>query len=125
MSSRRWTASGGKFEPAMAASLFQNPELLTAWATVGLFAAKLLVGGATCFLIWTGIREMRRQTDREARESREGHEAEFRRHKKAMETIRRRYEEVPKESQRRHEEAMAALKTLIERTAAPAVKGTS
>ena len=97
----------------MASSAFQNPDLLTAWATMGLFATTLLVGGATCFLIWTGIREMRRSSDQPARDRQETREADLRRHKEALE-----------EGRRRHEEAMAALSALIERTAPPAAQGT-
>ena len=97
----------------MASSVFQNPDLLTAWATVGLVAAKLLVGGATCFLIWTGIREMRRSSDERAQDRQEAREADLRRHEEALE-----------EGRRRHEEAMAALKALIERTAPTAAPGT-
>ncbi len=96
----------------MASSVFQNPDLLTAWATVGLFASKLLVGGATCFLIWTGIREMRRSSDQRARDRQETREADLRRHKEALE-----------EGRRQHEEAMAGLRALIERTAPPAAQG--
>ena len=124
MSSRGRTASGGKFEPAMASSVFQNPDLLTAWATVGLVAAKLLVGGATCLLIWTGIREMRRSSDQRALDREEAREADLRRHEQALEEGRRRHEEAQDEGRRRHEEAMAALKALIERTAPPAAPGT-
>lgn len=116
----------------MASSVFQNPDLLTAWATVGLFATTLLVGGATCFLIWTGIREMRRSSNERAQDREEAREADLRRHKEALEEGRRLHEESRRlhedaqdEGRRRHEEAMAALKALIERTAAPAVKGTS
>ena len=108
----------------MAASLFQNPDLLTAWATVGLVAAKLLVGGATCFLIWTGIREMRRSSDERAQDRQEAREADLRRHEEALEEGRRRHEEAQDEGRRRHEEAMAALKALIERTAPTAAPGT-
>ncbi len=89
----------------MTASLRQNPDLLDRLGDGGPVRGEAAGRRATCFLIWTGIREMRRQTDREARQNREAHETEFCRHK--------------------HEEAMAALKALIERTATPAVKGTS
>lgn len=108
----------------MAASVFQNPDLLTAWATMGLFATTLLVGGATCFLIWTGIREMRRSSDQRARDRQETREADLRRHKEALEEGRRLHEEAQEEGRRRHEEAMAALSALIERTAPPAAQGT-
>lgn len=108
----------------MASSVFQNPDLLTAWATVGLFATTLLVGGATCFLIWTGIREMRRSSDQRARDRQETREADLRRHKEALEEGRRLHEEAEEEGRRRHEEAMAALRALIERTAPPTAQGT-
>lgn len=97
----------------MAASVFQNPDLLTAWATAGLFAAKLLVGAATCFVIWAGIREMRRSSDQCERERREFREADLRRHEEALE-----------DGRRRHEEAMAALRVPTERIAPPAAQGT-
>ena len=123
MSSRGRTASGGTFERAMASSVFQNPDLLTAWATAGLFATTLLVGSATCFLIWTGIREMRRSSDQRARDRRETREADLRRHEEALEEGRRLHQEAQEEGRRRHEEAMAALKALIERTVPPLTSG--
>ena len=119
----------------MDSSVFQNPDLLIAWATVGLFATTLPVGGATCFLISTGIREMRRSSDQRAQDREEAREADLRRHEEALEESRRlheeaqdegrrRHEEAQEEGRRRHDEAMAALRALIERTAPPAAPGT-
>ena len=114
MPSRDRTARGGACDKVMTASVFQNPELLTAWATVGLFGSTQLVGGATCLLIWTGIREMRRSSNQRAQDRREAREADLRRHEEAMEEGRRLHEEAQEEGRRRHEETMAALKALNE-----------
>ena len=89
----------------------------------GTVRPKLLVGGATCFLIWTGIREMRRSSDQRVRDRRETREADLRRHREMLEEGCRLHEEAQEEGRRRHEEAMAALRVLIERTAPPATQG--
>ncbi len=116
-----------------------DAALITAWATVGLIGATLLVGGATCLLIWRGIKAMDRSSIERAQDRREAREADLRRHKETMdEGLRRhkeamdeglrRHKEATDEGQRRHEETMAqhdatleALRALIERTAPPAV----
>ena len=76
-----------------------DPALITAWATA---AIAVVTGGgaaAACFLVWRGILEMRRSSDRRAKDR----------------------EETRAAGLRRHDEAMAALRALIERTApAPA-----
>lgn len=117
-----------------------DPALITAWATVAIAAATVTVGGATCFLIWRGIREMRRSSDERARaretaaaELAEWRDADIRRHEEAQDADIRRHEEALAADRSRHEEAMAklqalhgesmtALRVLIERTgsAAPA-----
>ena len=95
-----------------------DPALITAWATVAIAASTVIVGGAICFLIWRGIREMRRSSDERApaRETAaaelvEWRDADMRRHEEAMATTRG-----------LHEESMTALRALIQRTgpAAPA-----
>ena len=125
-----------------------DAALITAWATVGLIGATLIVGGATCLLIWRGIKAMDRSSIERAQDRREAREADLRRHKEAMDEGlrrhkeamdegqrrhkeatdegRRRHEEAMGEGQRRHEEAMVqhdatleALRALIERTAPP------
>ena len=106
-----------------------DPALITAWATVAIAGGTVLVGGATCFLIWRGIREMRRSSDERARagetaaaELAEWRDADIRRHEEAQSADVRRHEEALAADSRRHEQAMAALRVLIERTgsAAPA-----
>ena len=95
-----------------------DPALITAWATVAISGSTVLVGGASCFLIWRGIREMRRSSNERTRprgtvaaELAEWRDADIRRHDEAMATLRA-----------LHTESMTALRTLIERTgpAAPA-----
>ncbi len=127
-----------------------DAALITAWATVGLIGATLLVGGATCLLIWRGIKAMDRSSIERAQDRREAREADLRRHKETMdeglrrhkeamdEGLRRhkeamdeglrRHKEATDEGQRRHEATMAqhdatleALRALIERTAPPAM----
>ncbi|MCY4230291.1 MAG: hypothetical protein OXF26_05280 [Alphaproteobacteria bacterium] len=68
-----------------------NADLITAWATVGLMLATFV----TCVLIWRGIQAMNRSSAERAKDRKEAREADM----------------------RRHDEAMAALRTLIERTA--------
>ena len=89
-----------------------DPALITAWATVAIAGSTVLVGGATCFLIWRGIREMRRSSDERTRaretaaaEFAEWRDADIRRHEEAMATLRA-----------LHSGSMTALRTLIERT---------
>ncbi len=96
-----------------------DPALITAWATVAIAASTVIVGGATCFLIWRGLKAMDRSSDERARDRRvaadelkawrddqkDWREADIRRHEEAREA-----------DIRRHEEAMAALRELIVRT---------
>lgn len=77
-------------------------DLITAWATVGLIGATLFVGGATCVLIWRGIKAMDRSSDERAKDRREAREADQRRHDEAM---------------AKHDATLEALRALIERTA--------
>ncbi len=105
-----------------------DAALITAWATVGLIGATLLVGGATCLLIWRGIKAMDRSSIERAQDRREAREADLRRHKETMDEGLRRHKEATDEGRRRHEETMAqhdatleALRALIERTAPPAI----
>ena len=102
-----------------------DPALITAWATVAIAAATILVGGATCFLIWCGLKAMDRSSDERARDRRvAADELKARREdmKAWREADTRRHEEAREADIRRHEEAMAALRALILRTspAAPA-----
>ena len=97
-----------------------DPALITAWATVAIAASMIVVGGMTCFLIWRGVREMRRSSDERASaretagaELAEWRDADIRRHEEAMATMRGLHEE----SRGLHEETMTALRALIERTA--------
>ncbi len=89
-----------------------DPALITAWATVAIAGSAVPVGGAACFLIWRGIREMRRSSDERAlaretaaAELAEWRDADIRRHEETMATLRA-----------LHSESMTALRTLIERT---------
>ena len=77
-------------------------DLITAWATVGLIGATLFVGGATCFLIWRGIGEMRRSSEQRAKDREARERADLRRHDEAM---------------AKHDATLEALRALIERTA--------
>ena len=108
----------------------EDPQLITAWATVAIAAATIPVGGSTCFVIWRGIVEMHRSSEDRARDRREAREADLRRHKEAMDEGLRHHEkamtalrtlnkEAVDEGRRRHEEAMTALRALI--ALAPAV----
>lgn len=70
--------------------------------------ATLMVGSATCWLIWRGLRQMERasmerdrQMENQGRDARGRHDEAMMRHDEAM---------------MRHEEAMTALRALIERT---------
>ena len=78
-----------------------DPAFITAWATGAIAASTVIVGGATCFLIWRGIREMRRSSDERAR---------------ARETAAAELAEWRDADIRRHEESMTALLALIQRT---------
>ena len=117
-----------------------NPELITALATVAIAAVTAAVGGVTCYLIWRGIREMGRSSNQRAEDRREVREADLRRHTEVMDEGRRRHKEVMDEGRRqltivmeeglhrhnqvmedgrlRHEETMTALQELIVRTSA-------
>ena len=106
-----------------------DPALITAWATVAIAGSTVLVGGATCFLIWRGIRGMHRSSDERTRaretaaaELAEWRDADIRRHEEAQATDIRRHEEAMATLRALHSESMTALRTLIERTgpAAPA-----
>ena len=95
-----------------------DPALITAWATVAIAAPTIVVGSATCFLIWRGLKAMDRSSDERARDRRAAAEEL----KTWREADIRRHEEAREADVRRHEEAMAALQELIVRTrpAAPA-----
>ena len=102
-----------------------DPALITAWATVAIAASTIVVGSATCFLIWRGLKAMDRSSDERARDRRAAAE-ELKTWREDMKAWReadiRRHEEAREADVRRHEEAMAALQELIVRTrpAAPA-----
>ena len=78
-----------------------NPALITAWATVAIALVTGLGAGATCFLIWRGILEMRRSSNERKEDRQEARDADL----------------------RRHEETMTALRELITRTAPPGTLG--
>ena len=89
-----------------------SPAELTAWATVAIAVVTAGVGATTCFLVWHGIREMRRSSDERARDRKAVEEADIRRHETAAERERLRHEEVMEAltaQNRRHEEVMEAL----------------
>ena len=79
----------------------ENPALITAWATFAIALVTGLGAGATCFLIWRGILEMRRSSNERAKDRREARDADL----------------------RRHDEAMTALRALIARTSPPGSLG--
>ncbi len=93
-----------------------SPAELTAWATVAIAVFTGSVGVTTCFLVWHGIREMRRSSDERARDrkasddaNRRSSEAERQRHEEVMEALR---------AQSRNSDAQSrALEELIRRTA--------
>ena len=100
-----------------------DPALITAWATVAIAGSTVPVGGAACFLIWRGIREMRRSSDERAlaretaaAELAEWRDADIRRHEEARASDIRRHEEAMATLRALHSESMTALRTLIERT---------
>lgn len=104
-----------------------DSALITAWAIVAIAASTVVVGGAACFLIWRGIREMRRSSDERTRaretaavQLAEWRDADIRRHEEKQSADIRRHEEALAADSCRHEEAMAALRSLIERSARPA-----
>lgn len=66
----------------------ENPALITTWATVAIALVTGLGAGATCFLFWRGILEMRRSSNERAKDRREAREADLRRHDEAMTTLR-------------------------------------
>ncbi len=71
-----------------------SPAELTAWATVAIAVVTAGVGATTCFLVWHGIREMRRSSDERARDRKAAEEADLRRNETAVERERLRHEEV-------------------------------
>ena len=90
-----------------------SPAEPAAWATVAIAVFTGGVGATACFLVWRGIREMRRSSDERARDRKASEEA----NRQSLET-------VAKADRRRHEEVMEALRAqsraleaLIERTA--------
>ena len=83
-----------------------DAALITAWATVGIIGATLLVGGANCVLIWRGIKAKDHSSAERPKDRREARETDLRRHHEAMD-----------EGRRRHDETMAALRALLERMA--------
>ena len=86
-----------------------SPAELTAWATVAIAVFTGGVGVTTCFLVWHGIREMRKSSDERAQDRKAFSEAEQRRHEEAMESIRAQSRVLETQSR--------ALEALIERTA--------
>ncbi len=96
-----------------------DPVLMTAWATVVIAGATVMtvvIGSATCLLVWRGIGEMRRSSDERARDRQEA----ARRLEEWRDADIRRHKEVMQAEASRHKEAMAALAELIERTRPPA-----
>ena len=89
-----------------------NPALISAWATIAIALVIGVAAGATCFLIWRGILEMRRSSNERKEDRQEAREADLRRHEEAMD-----------EGLRRHDESMTALRALIARTAPPGTLG--
>ena len=94
-----------------------SPAELTAWATVAIAIVTAGVGATTCFLVWYGIREMRRSSDERARDRRAdrqryeaAEEAGRRRYEAAEEADRRRYEAATEAERLRHEEVMEELR---------------
>lgn len=71
-----------------------SPAELAAWATVAIAVVTAGVGATTCFLVWHGIREMRRSSDERARDRKAAEEADVRRNEAAVERERLRHEEV-------------------------------
>ena len=61
-----------------------SPAELTAWATVAIATFTGGVGFTTCFLVWHGIREMRKSSDERAQDRRAFSEADQRRHEEVM-----------------------------------------
>ena len=89
-----------------------DPALITAWATVAIAASTIVVGSATCFLIWRGLKAMDRSSDERAHDRRAAADD-----LKAWRDDLKAWREA---DIRRHEETMTALRALIERTASPA-----
>ncbi|MYE01057.1 MAG: hypothetical protein F4Y03_07210 [Alphaproteobacteria bacterium] len=85
-----------------------DPALITAWATVAIAASTVIVGGATCFLIWRGLKAMDRSSDERAHDRRAAADD-----LKAWRDDLKAWREA---DTRRHEESMTALRALIERT---------
>ena len=98
-----------------------DPALITAWATVAIAASTVIVGGATCFLIWRGLKAMDRSSDDRARDRRAAAD-ELKAWRDDMKTWRDDQKAWREADVRRHEESMTALRALIQRTgpAAPA-----
>ncbi len=69
-------------------------------------AASLLFYAIQCLLIWTGIRQMGRASERREK-------AETQRHEELMSSMARAYEANEREGARRHEETMVSLKAMI------------
>ena len=64
-----------------------SPAELTAWATVAIAIFTGGVGVTTCFLVWHGIREMRKSSDERAQDRKAFSEADQRRHEEVMAEI--------------------------------------
>ncbi len=93
-----------------------SPAELAAWATVAIAVFIGGVGATTCFLVWHGIREMRRSSDERARDRKAAEEADIRRHETAAEQERLRHEEVMEAitaQNRRFDAQTDVLKALI------------
>ena len=61
-----------------------SPAELTAWATAAIAIFTGGVGVTTCFLVWHGIREMRKSSDERAQDRKAFSEADQRRHEEVM-----------------------------------------
>ena len=105
-----------------------SPAELTAWATVAIAIFTGGVGATTCFLVWHGIREMRKSSDERAQDRRVFVEAERRRHEEVMEDLKAQNRRIDAQiagfdaQNRRLDAQTDALKALILRMgpAAPA-----
>ena len=96
-----------------------SPAELTAWATVAIAIVTAGVGFTTCFLVWHGIREMRRSSEERARDRKVFADAEGLRHEEVMEALSAQ-SRISDAQSRILETQSRALEALIERTARPA-----
>ena len=83
----------------------ETAMIMQAWGSMGGILASLAVGLAQCWLIWTGLKQMRQASEDRNRQMDEQEKAADARHRENM-----------RQADHRHRQSMRALEVLIERT---------